>query len=85
MSKHFEDAAYYLKRAGKHATLGVKEKVEPLEDRVRELIGKEKEPEPSRVEALLEDVKELEEKAEGEAREAIGTAREKLEAYRASE
>lgn len=85
MSKHFDDAQYYLKRAGEHAKLGVSEKLEPIEERLRELTGREKDPEPGRVEALIEDVKETEQKAEGEAREAIGNAREKLEGYRSEE
>ena len=84
MNKHFEDARYYLKRAGEHTKLGVEETVEPAEERLREWAGwEEEEPEPSRVEAVLEDVKDLEKRAEGEAREAFGKAREKIEAYRA--
>lgn len=83
MNKHFEDARYYLKRAGEHTKLGVEETLEPAEKRVREWAGwEDEEPEPSRVEAVLEDVKDLEERAEGDAREALGKAREKIEAYR---
>lgn len=83
MSKHFEDARYYLKRAGEHTKLGVEETLEPAEARVREWAGwEEEEPEPSRVDAVLEDVKDLEGRAEGETREAFGKAREKIETYR---
>lgn len=83
MSKHFEDARYYLGRAADHAKAGIKEELEPLEDRVRGLIGEEDEgPEPSRLDKLQADLKELEGRAEGEAREAITSAREKIETYR---
>lgn len=83
MSKHFEDARYYLGRAADHAKAGIKEELEPLEDRVRGLIGEEdEEPEPSRLDKLQADLKELEGRAEGEAREAIASAREKIETYR---
>jgi peptidoglycan hydrolase CwlO-like protein len=84
MNKHFEDTRYYLKRAGEHAKAGVKEEIEPLQEKVQGLMGEEPEPEPSRVEKLQQDLKELEEKAEGEARERIAEAREKVEEYRGS-
>ncbi|KOX91953.1 DUF7553 family protein [Haloarcula rubripromontorii] len=82
MNRHFEDARYYLKRAGETATKGVKEELGPVEERFRELTGKEEEPEPSRLEAVKADLKELQEKAEGEAEEAIADAREKIGDYR---
>ncbi|MFC5279029.1 hypothetical protein ACFPM1_09710 [Halorubrum rubrum] len=84
MSKHFEDARYYLGRAAEHAKAGVKEELEPLQDRVSKLVGDEpeEEPEPSRLEKLQADLKSLEERAEGEAREAVKSARERVEAYR---
>ena len=85
MNKHFEDARYYLKRAGKTATKGVKEELEPVEERFRKLTGKEEEPEPSRLEAVKADLKELQGKAEGEAEEAIADAREKIGEYRGKE
>jgi uncharacterized protein YjbJ (UPF0337 family) len=85
MNKHFEDAQYYLKRAGKTATKGVKEELEPVEERFRELTGKEAEPEPGRLDKVKADLRELQEKAEGEAEEAIADAREKIGAYRKGE
>lgn len=85
MNRHFEDARYYLKRAVEHATLGLRETLEPVERRVQEWTGREPEPEPSPVGALLEEARTLEERAEGEAREVIGDARERLDAYRPSE
>lgn len=85
MNKHFEDARYYLKRAGETATKGVREELEPVEDRFRELTGKEEDPEPSRLDAVKADLKELQGKAEGEAEQAIADAREKIGAYRQTE
>ena len=82
MANHFEDARYYMGRAVDHATAGVKEELESVEDRVRKLTGTEKEPEPGRLEKLQTDLKELEERAEGEAREAVESARGRLAAYR---
>ncbi|MFC7071195.1 DUF7553 family protein [Halobaculum lipolyticum] len=82
MSKHFEDARYYLGRAADHAKEGVKEELEPVEARFRELVGREKEPEPSRLDRLEADLKELSERAEGEAKEAVQNARSRLQEYR---
>jgi len=85
MNKHFEDATYYLKRAGEHAKLGLKEELEPVEERVQELVGEEPDPEPSRVESVREELAELEERAEGQTKEAITDARERITAYRGGE
>jgi hypothetical protein len=83
MSKHFEDARYYLGRAAKHAKAGVKEELEPVEKRVKALVGaEEEEPEPSRLDRIQADLKQLEERAEGEAREAIASARARMKEYR---
>ncbi|MGM0447723.1 MAG: DUF7553 family protein [Methanobacteriota archaeon] len=85
MSKHFEDARYYLGRAAEHAKAGVVEELEPVEARVKELVGpedEEPEPEPSRLDKLQADLKELEERAEGEAREAVASARKRVAEYR---
>jgi len=83
MSKHFEDARYYLGRAAEHAKAGVKEELEPVEKRVKGLVGaEEEEPEPSRLDRIQADLKRLEERAEGEAREAIASARARVKEYR---
>ena len=84
MSKHFEDARYYLGRAAEHAKAGVKEELEPVEARMKELVGAdaEAEPEPSRLDRIQADLKELEERAEGEAREALASARKRVAEYR---
>lgn len=85
MNKHFEDTRYYLKRAGQTAKDGVSEELEPLRERFESLTGGDEEPEPTRVERLREELAELQERAEGEAKEAIGTAREKLGRAKRSE
>jgi hypothetical protein len=82
MNKHFEDARYYLKRAGETAGKGLREELEPVEARFRELTGAEEEPEPSRLEAVKADLKALQGRAEGEAETAIGQARERIGNYR---
>ncbi|EMA58739.1 DUF7553 family protein [Halorubrum lipolyticum] len=84
MSKHFEDARYYLGRAAEHAKAGVKEELAPIEARVKDLVGidDDEEPEPSRLDRLQADLKDLEERAEGEAREAVASARERVADYR---
>ncbi|WP_276272456.1 DUF7553 family protein [Haloarcula litorea] len=85
MNKHFEDARYYLKRAGETAGKGVREELEPVEQRFRELTGKEEEPEPGRLDKVKADLKDLQQNAEGEAERAIEDAREKIEAYRSTD
>ncbi|MEF8779043.1 MAG: hypothetical protein V5A36_09035 [Natronomonas sp.] len=83
MNKHFEDAKYYLKRAGETAKAGVSEEIEPVRDRVNDLIDREEEePEPGRFDDVREELKTLQEKAEGETREAIADARERIDNYR---
>ncbi|CAI49376.1 uncharacterized protein NP_2570A [Natronomonas pharaonis DSM 2160] len=83
MNKHFEDTRYYLKRAGQTAKEGVAEELEPVRERVDDLIDREEEePEPGRFEEVREDLAALQERAEGETREAIADAREKINGYR---
>lgn len=82
MNKHFEDTRYYLKRATQTATQGVREELEPIEERFREMTGREKEPDPGRVERIRSDLEEIQGKAEGEAKEALAEARTKLHQYR---
>lgn len=83
MNRHFEDTRYYLKRATETAAKGLREELEPLESRFRDLTGNEdEEPEASRIAAIREELETLEERAEGEAKEAIAKARERLAAYR---
>ena len=83
MNKHFEDTKYYLKRAGETAKAGVGEELEPLRERVDDLVDREEEePERGRFEEVREDLRELQAKTEGETREAIEEARDRLDGYR---
>lgn len=82
MNKHFEDARYYLTRAGKKAKQGVAEELEPVEEKFRELTGNDDKPEPGRLDAIREELGEIEERAEGEAKEAVGKARGRIRSYR---
>lgn len=85
MNRHFRDAQYYLKRAAEHATQGVREEIAPIETKVRELTGHEAEPEPGRVEAIRQELSEIEARAEGEAKAAVQTAKDRLSGVRRSE
>lgn len=82
MNKHFEDTKYYVKRAGKTAKMGISKELEPLQERLQALRDEEEEPEPGRVEKLREDLKDIQGRAEGEAKEALGEARERLDKVR---
>jgi archaellum component FlaC len=82
MNKHFEDARYYLKQAGKKATEGIKEELEPIEERFREVTGREKEPEPGRLEKIRNDLEDLQDRAEGETKSAINDAIDRIDQYR---
>lgn len=83
MNKHFEDTRYYLKRAGETAKRGVNEELEPIRDRFQRLTSEDDaEPEPSRLAEIRADLKDVQEKAEGEAKEAIAEARGKIDDYR---
>jgi hypothetical protein len=83
MNKHFEDARHHLKRAGETVKAGLFEEFEPVREKAQDLMNREEEePEPGRFEEVKQELKELQEKAEGETREAIAAAREKLESYR---
>ncbi|MFC7140111.1 hypothetical protein ACFQMA_09730 [Halosimplex aquaticum] len=75
MNRHFEDTLYYLKRAVETAKKGVTEEVAPAEEKVRELTGREKEPEPGRIEAVRT-------KVAGEARSVVDEVRSTVGSYR---
>ena len=83
MNKHFEDTKYYLKRAGETTKAGVDEELEPLRERVDDLVDREEEePERGRFEEVREDLRELQAKTEGETHEAIEKVRDRLDGYR---
>lgn len=85
MNKHFEDAQYYLKRAGETAKKGVVEELEPIQERIETVTGGEDEPEAGRLREIRADLQEIQGRAEGEAKEAIADARERIDAYRKKE
>ena len=78
MNKHFEDAQYYLKRAGETAARGVQEELAPIRERFTAIVGSDEEPEASRIEKVRSDLEELSKKAEGQTKEAIDNARASL-------
>ncbi|MFB6138397.1 MAG: hypothetical protein ABEJ42_08705 [Halobacteriaceae archaeon] len=85
MNRNFEDARYYLRRAGETAKAGVAEELEPLQERIQDLTGRGEDETPDgTLESLQERVEELEEKAEGEARRALTSAKGRLEKVRDS-
>ncbi|WP_339103199.1 hypothetical protein [Haloterrigena salinisoli] len=87
MNKHFHDSRYYLSRAAEHAKLGLGETLEPSATRLRAAVGRdpEPEPEPTPLEAVREELLDLERKAEAQAREAAGSARATLSSPAADE
>jgi hypothetical protein len=82
MNRHFEDSRYYLKRAVQPARKGVREEGAPVGTRVRALLGREREPEPGRVETVRSKVKTVSKRARGGVVEVVTDARETVEAYR---
>ena len=77
MNKHFEDAWYYGKRAGKHLRRGLRQELEPVERKVREATGREKEA-MSRAERLRWELKEREYEVERRARRAVRKVRNRV-------
>lgn len=82
MNKHFEDTRYYLKRASEHAKEGIVEELEPVEEKARELTGREKEPEPGRVEKLRAKLSEAKRRVEREVQATSAAAEAKLRSMR---
>ena len=84
MNRHFEDAWYYLRRAGSHLAVGLREESEPVERRVRELLGREPEdePEPTGRERLESELRSVPRRAECGGKKAIRQARGRVKRYR---
>ena len=78
MNKHFRDAWYYLRRAGTHVGLGVREEFTPMERRLREMTGRERDPKPSQREKMRQSVRDTERTARHRARDAMHDARTRL-------
>ena len=77
MNKHFEDAWYYARRAGKHLTRGLREELTPVERRLREATGREKEV-TTRREKWRTGLKTTEDEAVDRARRAVRKARRRV-------
>jgi len=82
MNKHFEDAQYYLKRAGETAAKGIGQEVGNIRERFQALVGGDEEPEAGRLEEFRADLDDLIERAEGQTRERLEQARERIDDYR---
>lgn len=82
MNRHFEDTRYYLTRAGTTAKQGIAAELEPVRERVESLRGEEEEDEQGRIESIRVDLADIQARAEGEAKEAISEARERLDSVR---
>lgn len=79
MNKHFEDAWYYARRAGKHLTRGLREELTPVERRLRKATGREKEEKAmSRREKWRTELKKTEDEAADRARKAVRKARRRV-------
>jgi len=89
MNRHFSDARYYARRTAESAYDGLREELEPVAqealDRYYDYRGIERPAEPSRLDQLQSELDELEGRAEGEAREVIQTARQRLGAIRSGQ
>ena len=83
MNTHFAETRYHLGRATETAIEGLKAELAPIEARLRALTGREAEPAPGRLETVRAELAALRARAEGEIREAIAEARERLGAFRA--
>jgi len=82
MNRHFSDARYYLTRAGEHAKQGVVETLDPLVTKARELVGREDDPEPDRVERLRAKLDDATDRAENEAADFAADALRRVRRYR---
>ena len=78
MNRHFEDAWYYARRAGKHLSRGVREELGPVEERVRSATGREKEQGMSRTQQWRAQLKAREHEVEQRARRAMRQARDRV-------
>lgn len=82
MNRHFSDAAYYARRTAEATYDGLREELTPVVEDVKhryyDYRGIEPPAEPTRIEVVRTELDELESRAEGEAREAIETARQRL-------
>ncbi|MFC4448131.1 DUF7553 family protein [Halorussus aquaticus] len=77
MNKHFEDAWYYARRTGKHLARGVREELDPVERRLREATGRERE-ELTRLERWRRELRTTETETADKARHVVRKARRRV-------
>lgn len=82
MNRNFEDAWYYVKRAGETAARGVREELEPVERRLTRLTGGEEAEPAGWFEELQADVERARARVEREVKETMREARGKFRKYR---
>ncbi|ADQ66423.1 hypothetical protein C499_01665 [Halogeometricum borinquense DSM 11551] len=84
MNRHFEDAWYYLRRAGNHLADGLREEAKPVERRIRSALGREREEEsePTGRERLESELRDVPRRAERGGKKAIKKARGRIKRYR---
>jgi len=82
MNRQFRDTQYYLKRAAETARNGVREEVASVVGRVRRRLGRERDPEPGRVETIRSELAAVPERVREEASEAVEGARDAVREYR---
>jgi hypothetical protein len=72
MNRNFHDAWYHLRWAVRHLRSGVRDELRPVVTRARRRLGREDEPERSRVERVRRQVREVEPREAAErARAAV--------------
>jgi hypothetical protein len=84
MNRHFEDAWYYLRRAGEHLAVGLREEAAPVERRVRKALGREREdePEPTGRERIESELRTVPRRAGRGGKKAIRKAQGRIQRYR---
>ena len=82
MNRHFNDAKYYARRTGESLYTGLRQELEPYLDeaagRYYDYRGIERPTEPTRIEQLQLELDQLEERASGEAQEAVQSVRQRI-------
>jgi|AntRauMinimDraft_4_1070384.scaffolds.fasta_scaffold00255_12 hypothetical protein len=74
MNRHFTDAAYYVRRAAEEAASGLREELEPVEERALVLAGREPETDPSTPERVRQRAGFVEQ----EARQRVRRVRQRI-------
>ncbi|WP_158058842.1 DUF7553 family protein [Halorussus halophilus] len=77
MNKNFKDAWYYERRAAQHLYRGIREELEPVENRIRKATGREKEA-VSRTEKWRAEIVDAETRAGRRAKDAVRRARSRV-------